>query len=292
MARTTRRTRTGRRSFWTTKTGVVNLFLLGIVGLALYPFLLMAVGGLKTRPELAINPAGLPANPTFENYWGLIVGEAGAQLRRSLFNSAFVTIAYTLITVLFCTLAGYAFAKYEFRGRNAVFALLIGSMLLPAEVNLPSLYLMFSKIGWLNSYQVQILPGTANVLGMFMARQYMMGLPNEVLDAARVDGAGHWRVFWRVALPMSAPVCGAIGILMAVGKWADYLMPRVLVNDLDYAPVMVALPQISAGPDGSYMIQYHLMLAGATLITLPILLVFLKFQETLMTGTTAGAVKN
>jgi ABC-type glycerol-3-phosphate transport system permease component len=278
------------RSFWTTKTGVANLFLLGVVFLALYPFFVMLFGGFKTAGELSLNPAGIPADPTVANYEELF-GKGGLMLR-ALFNSAFVTVLFTIITVVFCALAGYAFAKYDFRGKNAIFAILIASMLVPAEVNLPTLYIFFSRIGWLNTYQVQILPGTASVLGMFMARQFMQGLPNEVLESARVDGAGHWRVFWQIALPMSTPVLGAIAILLAVQKWADYLWPRILINEPEMQPVMVMLPQLSAGDAGTFIIHYEILLAGAVIITLPILLVFLKFQDQLMTGTTAGAVKS
>jgi len=280
-----------RHSYWTTKTTIVNLFLLGVVALMLYPFIVMAFGGFKTGSELATNPAGPPLQPTVHNFVNLFTGVSGALMWRSLFNSVFITTCFTILTVLFCALAGYAFAKYKFPGKNVIFGILIASMLVPGEVNLPILYIFFSKIGWLNTYQVQILPGTASVLGMFMARQFMDGIPDEVLESARIDGAGHWRTFWQVALPMSAPVLGAIAVLMAVNKWADYLWPRVLVSDPKLKPVMVLLPQLSAGPGGTFVIYYEVLLAGALVITLPILMVFLKFQDQLMTGTTAGALK-
>jgi len=284
-------TRARSHPFWTPKATIANLFLLGIAFLAVYPFLVMLFGGFKTSGELSLNPAGIPKTPTVDNYVQLFTGHSGLMLR-ALFNSAFVTICFTLITVLFCALAGYAFAKYKFRGQNAIFAILIASMLIPAEVNLPILYILFSRIGWLNTYQVQILPGTASVLGMFMARQFMRALPTEVLESARVDGAGHWRTFWQIAMPMSTPVLGAIAILLAVQKWADYLWPRILISDPTMQPVMVMLPQLSAGDAGTFIIRYEILLAGAVVITLPILLVFLKFQNQLMTGTTAGAVKS
>jgi len=281
---------TAGRFRWTSKKGVVNLFLFGIAFLAVYPFFVMAFDGFKTGGELTKNPAGVPLAPTLANYQMLFTGPTGAQMWRSLLNSVIITIPFTLLTVLFCSLAGYAFAKYEFRGKNIIFALLIASMLVPAEVNLPILYIAFSKIGWLNSYQVQILPGTASVLGMFMARQFMSTLPTEVLEAARIDGAGHWRTFWQVALPMSTPVLGAIAILMAISKWSDYVWPRVLINKPEFMPVMVALPQLSTAT-GGFIVLYEILLAGATIITLPILLVFLRFQDKLMTGATVGAVK-
>jgi len=278
------------RGRWTSKKVIINLFLVGVAVLAVYPFFVMAFDGFKTGGELTTNPSGIPLAPTLANFKTLLTGQVGALMWRSLLNSVVITIPFTALTVLFCAMAGYAFAKYEFRGKNIIFALLIASMLVPAEVNLPILYIAFAKIGWLNTYQVQILPGTASVLGMFMARQFMAGMPTEVLEAAKLDGAGHWRTFWQVALPMSTPVLGAIAILMAVNKWSDYVWPRVLISKPQFQPVMVLLPQLSTAT-GGFMVLYEVLLAGATIITLPILLVFLRFQDKLMSGTTVGAVR-
>jgi ABC-type glycerol-3-phosphate transport system permease component len=163
-------------------------------------------------------------------------------------------------------------------------------MLVPIEVNIPALYLLFSNVGWLDTYQVQIFPGTASVLGMFMARQYMRGIPDEVLDAARVDGAGHWTTFFRIALPMSAPILGAIAVLTFVYKWSDYLWPAVMVNDPHLQPIMVTLPALSTNASG-FIVRYEILLAGALIVTLPLLLVFGRFQKSLTSGTTVGAVR-
>ena len=281
---------TSFRATWTGPKGAVNVLLIGAAVLAIYPFLVMAFGAFKSPGELSRNPGGIPTAPTIANFGELFTGPTGAQTWRALLNSALVTIPFTALTVLLCAMAGYAFAKYQFRGRNVVFGILIASMLVPVEVNIPSLYIFFAQIGWLNSYQVQIFPGTASVLGMFMTRQFMAGIPTEVLEAARVDGAGHWRTFWQVALPMSTPVLGAIAVLTFVAKWSDYLWPRIMVSDPAFQPIMVLLPSLSTGQDG-FIVHYELLLAGALVITIPLLLVFLRFQDKLMAGTTAGAVR-
>jgi ABC-type glycerol-3-phosphate transport system permease component len=275
---------------WFGTKGIVNLFLIGAAFLAVYPFFVMAFGGFKTGGELATNQGGIPLHPTVDNFVQLFTGSTGALMLKSLLNSVIVTIPFTALSVVLSAMAGYAFAKFEFRGKNILFGLLLASMLVPIEVNIPSLYLFFSQIGWLDSYQVQIFPGTASVLGMFLARQFMSGIPSEVLEASRIDGAGHWRTFWQVALPMSAPVLGAIAVLTFVAKWSDYLWPRIMVSDPAYEPAMVLLPQISTGQNG-FIVEYEILLAGALIITLPLLIVFLRFQETLMSGTTAGAVR-
>jgi ABC-type glycerol-3-phosphate transport system permease component len=277
-------------SGWIGPKGALNATLLGVAALACYPFLVMLFGGFKSSAELTTNPGGLPVHPTLANFATLFAGDTGAVMWRSLLNSLIVTVPFTALTVLLCAMAGYAFAKYRFPGRGLIFALLIASMLVPIEVNIPGLYLIFSNIGWLDSYQVQIFPGTASVLGMFLARQYMRDIPDEVLDAARVDGAGHFRTFYRIVLPMSAPVLGAIAVLTFVYKWSDYLWPAVMVNSQDHDPIMVVLPALSTNASG-FIVRYEILLAGCLVITLPLFLLFLRFQRTLMTGTTLGAVR-
>lgn len=275
---------------WVGTKGVLNLFLLGAAVLAVYPFLVMAFGGFKTPGELTTNPSGIPVHPTTSNLVDLFTGSTGSLMWRGLLNSVVVTSLYTAITVVLCAMAGYAFVAYKFKGKNVIFALLVTSMLVPFEVNIPSLYLIFSKIGWLDTYRVQILPGTASVLGMFMARQFMAGLPGEVFEAARLDGAGHWRVFQRIALPMSVPALGAVAVITFVAKWSDYLWPLIMVNTPQHDPIMVLLPELSTSQNG-FIVEYQILLAGALVITVPILLVFLRFQDKFMTGTTAGAVR-
>jgi ABC-type glycerol-3-phosphate transport system permease component len=269
---------------------VVNAFLLGIGLLAIYPYIVMVFGGFKSAGELSTNPSGVPLHPTVSNFTTLFTGTTGAFMRRALLNTFIVTVPFTLLTVVLSAMAGYAFAKYRFRGRNVIFALLIASMLVPPEVNIPTLYVIFAHIHWLSTYQVQILPGTASVLGMFMARQYIQSIPDEVLEAASVDGAGHWRKFWRFVLPLSAPVLGAIAVLTFVLKFTDYLWPLVMVSNPRYEPIMVALPSLSTSQTG-FIVEYELVLAGCVVVTLPLLLLFLRFQDTLIRGVSAGAVR-
>lgn len=281
---------TTTRGRWVGTKGVLNLFLIGAAVIAVYPFFVMAFGGFKTPGELTANPGGIPAHPTASNLVDLFTGSTGSLMWRGLLNSVVVTSLFTAITVILCAMAGYAFVAYRFKGKNVIFALLVASMLVPFEVNIPSLYLFFAKIGWLDTYQVQILPGTASVLGMFMARQFMAALPAEVFEAARIDGAGHWRTFQRIALPMSVPALGAIAVITFVAKWSDYLWPLIMVNSPERDPIMVLLPELSTSQNG-FIIEYQLLLAGALVITIPILIVFLCFQDKFMSGTTAGAVR-
>ncbi|WBU37449.1 carbohydrate ABC transporter permease [Homoserinibacter sp. YIM 151385] len=269
---------------------VLNLFLVAACFIAVYPFLVMLFGSFKDGGQITANPAGIPTAPTVDNFVDLLTGRTGAIVWRALLNSVIVTVPYTALTVLISSMAGYAFARYDFRGKRVLFGVLIASMLVPIEVNIPTMYAMFAQIDWLNSYQVQIVPGTASVISMFMARQFMEGLPGEVFEAARVDGAGHWRSFWRIGLPMSAPVLGAIAVLTFVAKWSDYLWPRIMTSDPAVQTFMVLLPALGSG-DNANIIRIETLLAGAVLIVLPLVLVFLRFQNNLMNGVTGGAVR-
>lgn len=268
----------------------LNAVVIAACAVSLYPFVVMLFGSLKGAGEITTNPGGLPRRPTVDNYLGLLTGDTGRLVWRGIGNSLIVTIPSTVLIVTLAAMAGYAFARYDFRGKNLLFGVLIASMLVPIEVNIPTLYLMFSKIGWLNSYQALILPGSASVLYMFMARQFMEGLPGEVFEAARVDGAGQARVFFQIALPMSAPVLGAIGVLAFVAKWSDYVWPRIANNDPDFQPIMVLLPALSTS-ESSFIIRPETLMSGAVLITVPLILVFIFFQDKLMNGVTGGAVR-
>jgi ABC-type glycerol-3-phosphate transport system permease component len=278
------------RAFATRRRALMTLLLLFFLVYFLLPLFWLIVSSTKSNDDL-FSTFGLwfAAFHLPQNLHDVFTYNGGVYLSW-LGNTAYYSLVSAVGAAFVSTMAGYAFAKYRFAGHNLLFGLLIASMLVPTEVNIPTLYVLFSRIGWLNSYQVQILPGTASVLGMFMARQYMRGLPDGVLEAANVDGAGHWRRFWHFAMPMSLPVLGAIAVLTFVFKWSDYLWPLVMVTDPKYQPIMVSLPQLSTTQSG-FIVRYELLLAGCVIITLPLLLLFLRFQETLMRGATAGAVR-
>lgn len=269
---------------------VLNVLIVVASAAAVYPFLLMVFGSLKSMAELASNSAGLPTPATLANFRDLTVGFAGDTMVRGFLNSVFVTTVHTALTVLVAAMAGYAFAKYRFPGRQLVFSLLIASMLIPAEVNTPPLYLMFARIDWLDTYWVLIIPGIANVLMMFLVRQFMVAMPDELLEAARVDGAGHWQVFRHVALPLSAPVLGAVAVFTFVAKWTEYLWPQTMMRSPELQPVMVLLPTLNRS-QSTFIVPQELILAGCVIVTVPLMAVFLRYRDKLMSGGLAGAVK-
>ncbi|MDR0473714.1 MAG: carbohydrate ABC transporter permease [Treponema sp.] len=256
---------------------------------ALTPILLMFMNSFKTSTELAGNSWGLPRNWTVINYIELVAFNSNVMVR-AFFNSVYVTILYTLLTLLVSSLASYSFTKLSFKGCDILFVILLATMMIPREITMPAIYLMFSRVGLLNSYSVQIFPGIANVFCLFMLRQYMKSLPDSLLEAGLLDGAGYWKIFWKVILPISKPAVGAMAILVFLEKWNDYLWPSMLLTRQNIMPIMVILPTLNVG-NSLYAIPWNLIMTGCVIVTFPLLVVFLAFQEQFMSSITIGAIK-
>lgn len=267
--------------------GIVILALASI--LTLLPIWIMICDSLKTGSELSINSWGIPQNPTLENYSDLVSYNSGIMVR-TFMNSVLISVTYTVLTILLSCLAAFAFAKYRFRGRNAIFFGLVATMMVPGELTMPAIFLMFSKVKMLNTYAIQIFPGIANSFCLFMLKQYIESLPDSLLEAARIDGAGHFYVFRKIVLPLAKPAIGALTILTFLGKWNDYLWPHTLLTKIEVMPIMVVLPTLNTSTS-TYSIPWELVLSGCTVVTLPLIVVFLIFQEQFMSSVTIGAVK-
>lgn len=268
----------------------VFFVVLGIASaLSLMPLWVMLCDSLKTGSEIAVNSWAFPQSLTFRNYVDLVSYNSGVMVR-SFLNSLFVSVTYTVLTLLISALAAFAFAKYRFRGRNALFMLLVATMMIPGELTMPAIYLMFSKVKLLNTYSIQIFPGIANVFCLFMLKQYTESLPDSLIEAAKIDGAGHLYVFQKVILPLARPALGALAVLTFLGKWNDYLWPHILLTKPEVMPIMVILPTLNTSTS-FYSIPWELILAGCTVITLPLIIVFLIFQDQFMSSVTLGAVK-
>ena len=272
-----------------TKKFVLIAILTIVSAFALAPILLMSMNSFKTSAELAGNSWGLPRNWTVDNYIDLVVFNSNLMVK-AFFNSVYITISYTILTLLVSSLAAYAFSKLTFRGRNILFTFLLTTMMIPREITMPAIYLMFSRIGLLNSYSVQIFPGIANVFCLFMLRQYIKSIPDSLLEAALIDGAGYWKIFWKVVLPLTKPAIGAMAILVFLEKWNDFLWPSMLLTRQNIMPIMVILPTLNVG-NSLYAIPWNLIMTGCVIVTFPLLVVFLAFQEQFMSSITIGALK-
>ena len=270
------------------QAGIAYLIVAVVLVFSLYPPLMMVINSFKSNNEVNINPGGLPQHWTVAGYQALATTN-GNQFY-NFWNSVVISVSTTVVSVFVGALAGYAFAKYRFWGRNVIFFALLATLMVPQQITLPPLYLMFSQINWIDTLQVQIVPFFASVFGLFLIRQYMQTIPDALLEAARIDGAGDWGLFWRIVLPVSAPVLGVFAILQFLFTWNNYLWPTVMANTPNVAPISFTLPTIR-DPIVGFLPAYGTIMAGCVLATLPILIVFLLNQEKFMTGVVVGSIK-
>lgn len=266
--------------------GVAYVILALFAFLSLYPLALMIINSFKSDTDVLLDPAGLPHPWTLSSYGELI---KFGQLQ-NFANSVFISITTTVVSVFLAGLAAYAFTKLRFPGRNVIFFLLLATIMVPSEITIPPLYLMFAQINWINTYQIQIIPMLAPVFGLFMIRQYMLSISDSLIDAARIDGANEWQIFWRIMVPITSPILSAFAILQFLGMWNSYLWPQIMANDPSVAPLSVTLPTLTDPVMGIVPI-YGTIMAGSVLATVPIVLVFLCFQDKFITGVTFGAAK-
>jgi ABC-type glycerol-3-phosphate transport system permease component len=267
---------------------LVHSLLILVVLISIYPISVMVINSFKTDSEVNWNPAGLPTSWTLESYNAIFEFQGGMWL--NFMNSVFISTVSTVIAVWFVSMAGFAFAKYRWVGRNILFALLLGTMMVPFEITIPPLHLMFSRLQWLNTYQALILPTLTSVFGLFLVRQYMLGIPDALIEAARIDGASHWQVYRHVIVPTSSPILGAFAILHFLGVWNSYLWPLVVATRRDIQPIMVVLPNLR-DPVVGFLPVWGTIMAGAVLATVPIVIVFFIFRDRFMSSVTVGAVK-
>lgn len=260
------------------------LLLIGVV-LAAVPFIYMISASFKPQNEIFTFPVQIiPKEPYLDNYTTLF-GET--LYLRWFFNTAIVAVGRTALSLLLCMLAGFAFAKYEFPFRRVLFVMVLASFTLPFEVVLIPLYTMMVRFGWLNTYWVLIVPFAASAFGIFLARQYALALPTELMEAARIDGSSELGIFFRIALPNLRPALAVMGIIFFQASWNDFLWPLIVLNDSTMYVINLALPTLR----GPYNDQYGLVLGGAVIAVIPIIIIFFAMQRYFIEGIMAGALK-
>ncbi len=206
---------------------------------------------------------------------------------RYFVNSVFIATASTLLTLFFCSLGGYAFAKYQFRGKTILFGILLASMMIPFQVLLVPLFGLMYDIGWLNSYKAIIIPFSVSAFGVFLMRQFIVTIPSELLDAARIDGCSEFGIYYRIVLPIIKPALGALTIYSFLSSWNGYLWPLIVLRD----EAKYTLPIGLANLVGVYRQEYGMLMAGTLLSLLPIVVLFLAMQREFVQGITLGGVK-
>ncbi len=267
-----------------TRIGLYALLILGSV-LTLIPLAWMVSASLMPTGEANVFPPRFwPSAPTTEHYRALFVR---MNLGRYLLNSAVLSVSVTLISLLVNAMAGYAFAKLRFKGRDKLFRVLLAALVVPAQITMLPLFLLLKELGFINTYWGILVPGLASVFGIFLIRQYALSIPDDLIDAARIDGAGEARIFATVVLPLLKPILVTLAVFTFMGVWNDFLWPLIVLTDDSMYTLPVALANLS----GERAQDTELMMAGSVLTVMPVLLVFLALQRFYIEGIMLGSVK-
>ena len=263
----------------------VNAVLLVASALTLFPLLWMLAVSLMSPGEASTFPPPLlPKDPTLANYRDLFAREG---IGRHLANSLFVAVAVTLISLVFNVAAGYGFAKLRFKGRERIFQWLLAGLVIPSQVAMVPLFMLLKQLGLVNSYGGVIVPAMASIFGIFLVRQYALSVPDDLLEAARIDGASEFRIFCSVVVPVLKPVIVTLAIFTLLGSWNDFMWPLIVLADQRLYTLPVALASLAR----EHVQDNELMMAGSVLTTLPTLLVFIALQRYYLHGLMAGSVK-
>ena len=261
----------------------VGVAIIGLI--VLFPLLWMvSVSFMSTGEAATFPPPLLPKTWTLEHYRDLFVNQG---MGRYMWNSFALATLATVLALLFTVPAGYAFAKLGFRGRDRLFQLLIGALVIPAQIGTLPLFLMLKSMGLVNTYAGALVPWLASIFGLFLVRQYALSIPDEMLEAARIDGATEGQIFRRIVLPTLTPILVTLGLFVFLGSWNDFLWPLIVLTDQSNYTLPVALAALSR----EHVQDVELMMAGAVITVAPVLILFLALQRFSIRGMLAGSVK-
>jgi multiple sugar transport system permease protein len=249
------------------------------------PFLFMASTSFtRSFTMMTYPPTLIPDNPSLENYYQIIFVFQNGLFPRWFFNTIFTTLMITAGSLLLNTLSGYIFAKKEFYGKNVLFALLLSTLMVPGAVTLIPAFLMVNRLGLFNTYWALIIPALATPFGIFMMRQFIMSLPSELIESAKIDGASELRTFWSIIVPLSTPAMAALGIFTVINAWNAFLWPLVVLRANTMRTLVVGLATVQS----EFNINYGLVMAGSVLTVLPLLILYILFQPYFVEGLRLG----
>ncbi|MDL9979444.1 carbohydrate ABC transporter permease [Microbacterium sp. ASV49] len=268
------------------RSTLLHVVLVAVGLLFVFPFIWMILTSFKTLPQLLKAPLSfLPAPFTIQNY---IDAWNSVPFAQAYFNSIYIGVLVVVGTIITASMAGYAFARIRFRGGRVLFIVFLATQMIPAQVTLIPFYLLMSKLGWVDSHLSLIVPALlANPFAVFLMRQFVLALPRELEEAALVDGAGRFRIFWSVVLPNLRPGIAALSIITAINVWNAFLFPLVLLNTPDLFTVPLLL-QSFQGQFGS--VNYGLVMAASAISTIPMLIVFIIGQRKIISSMAASGL--
>ena len=268
-------------------TGILMYSLLiAVSAFMVLPFIWMVSTSLKPAEEIfAIPPIIISSNSTLNAYRYL---QEQYDILGIVKNTFVIAFSATILRLFFCALGGYGFAKFKFPGQGALFAFLLGTMVIPSAVTLVPIYIIMRDLKWIDTFWPLIIPGAANAFGIFFMRQYIMSVSNELMDAARIDGAGEFTIFWRIILPIIAPGLTSLGLIFFMGSWNDFIGPLIYLKSPEHFTLPLIIRSL-VGPVGRTV--YDVQMAASVISLIPLLIIFLIFQRRFVEGITAGAIK-
>ncbi len=262
------------------------MFLLFLVAFMVLPFFWMLSTSLKPASEIFTKPPiWVSPNSSLAAYIELVTNR---NILRILMNTFVIAAAATTLQLFFCSMGGYGFAKFRFAGREPMFAVLLATLLVPFSIVLIPLYYIMLQLGWINTFWPLIIPGAASAFGIFFMRQYISTVGNELLDAARIDGAGEFRIFLQIIVPIIAPGMVSLGLIFFMASWNNFLFPLVILKSPEMFTLPIAIRSMVGGVIGRPI--YHLQMAASVISIVPLLIIFLLFQRQFVAGITSGAM--
>lgn len=264
-----------------------SVYLTLIVGLvvSVLPFVWMLSTSFKSQGGIfAYPPQWLPTDPTLDWYRQLFKDVDFFLYFR---NSFIVASTVTILNLFFCSMAGYAFAKLRFAGRRRIFAFLMATLMIPGQITMIPVFLFLKQLGLLNTYWGLILPSSVGIFGIFLIRQFMYTIPDDLIEASRIDGCSELRIYWSIILPLCKPVLATLGIFTFMGSWNDFLWPLIVMVGEDRYTLPVALANLN----GQYATKFGLLMAGAVVVVIPVILIFILAQKYVIRGIATTGLK-
>lgn len=275
----------GKQAFF--KNFFIHLSLLIGIILSLFPFYWLVIMSTNKSSDIYRFPPKLIFGDQLMTNINSVL--SNIDFFGSFVNTVFVSVASTVLVLFFCSLAGFSFAKYNFPGKKILFILLLATMMIPAQLSLVPSFIIMQKLGWVGTFKALIVPGMVNAFGIFWMRQYAQGaIPDDLLNAGRIDGCNHFRLFWNVAIPILRPALAFLGIFTFIGSWNDYLWPLIILNNPNKYTLQITLSQLN----GIYTTDYAMVMAGTLMATLPLIFMFLLVSRQFISDIAAGAVKD
>jgi ABC-type glycerol-3-phosphate transport system permease component len=265
---------------------ISHILLLLVSFIFLFPFYWMIISGFKPTSELFSKTISFwPAHPTLVQY--IFVFEK-VRILRTLLNSIVISVGHTALAVFLCSLGGYGFAKYQFKGKKFLFNFLVATMMIPQVVGIIPSFIIMSKIGWVDTFWALIIPGAADAFGIILMRQYINSIPDELVDAARIDGASEFAIYTKVIIPLMRPALITYGLMTFIYSWNNYLWPLIILRSPQNYTILLAVNTISSA---KFNTPWGAIMAGSTLAILPLVIVFLLLQKYIVSGLMVGSVK-